>query len=588
MTHSLNSQTAESKEYFANYLVGDSLGRRNGGVLYRVRDVQGGSSCELFIICSERLRKLSQIESEAAVETHIGRAARLKHRRIEPVADYGIHQGRPYVVFPFSSESTLRRFFREEDSHLPLHTVVKLARQMLRALNAAHEKKIYHHDLTPDNILLAIGEEGEKLIKLRGLGLASLLAGDKSNLSLMTRSSETMASPEYMSPELFVGDTADQRADLYSLGIVLCELLTGSVPYKSDSIIDLMLAHRSEEIPELDIARYGNSEAANSFAAFIRSLLAADPRKRIQSADSALEMLEEAVAGHALFAPSGSEKDAPQRSFSGRVENISVGEVSEIGASSAHIANQASAQENGRGRTSRSQEFWRVGFAVAACSAVVLAVALVVMTKERARDENLAMLLAESKRQALPVASTATPEKQEIRASMKSSRSEEVTEAVTDSGLVDRTPGDSDSEISGEVSPIVNDTTEEGVVASVLEEPREPLDQTPRDIQALGIRVRPVSAKDMEVYGLRDSAGLLVEEVSKESRAYAAGLREKDLLQKVETKGESILAWKPREVRRTADLENAIDEARLEEQRLALIIKRGNFGGLVVFIPTVG
>ena len=140
--------------------------------------------------------------------------------------DTGRHQGVPYVVFELLEGQTLRE--RLERGALPLPKAVELAVQMASGLAAAHDKGIVHRDLKPENLFLT--RDGR--IKILDFGLARLRpgvggAGEASTDSAITGAGVVMGTVGYMSPEQVLGQTVDHRSDIFSLGVVLYEMLTG-------------------------------------------------------------------------------------------------------------------------------------------------------------------------------------------------------------------------------------------------------------------------------------------------------------------------------------------------------------------------
>lgn len=197
---------------------------------------------------------------------------RIRHRSVVDIYDWGQQGNSHYIVteyFPAGSlELRIRNLMKLRDS-------IDMFVHIAGALVVIHRAGLCHRDLKPANVMLR--DDGS--IVLIDFGLA--LSKDSSSL---TKAGEVHGSPYYISPEQIEGDGGDQRSDLYSLGIMFYEMLTGQRPFQGKSIIAILTAHKIQPLPEL----------AGEFAKFqplIHGLLAKDPEKRIQTAADALAEL---------------------------------------------------------------------------------------------------------------------------------------------------------------------------------------------------------------------------------------------------------------------------------------------------------
>src|SRR5580704_6309909 len=159
-------------------------------------------------------------------------ASRLSHPNSVAIFDFGrTDDGRPYIVMEYLRGRDLGRVAADEGP-LPLARVVDVLRQTLGALEEAHALGIVHRDLKPDNVVLEPLRSGLDLVKVVDFGLAKILQeAPMAGGPALTRPGLVCGTPEYMSPEQGRGDALDGRSDLYSVGVVLFELLTGRVPF---------------------------------------------------------------------------------------------------------------------------------------------------------------------------------------------------------------------------------------------------------------------------------------------------------------------------------------------------------------------
>ncbi len=179
----------------------------------------------------ERILKRFEREAKAL--------GRLTHPNIVPVIDYGEHEGSPYLVMPYLPGGTLKQRLGKPK---PWKKAVKLLIPVAEALEYAHSQGIVHRDIKPANILLMEQEQP----MLTDFGIAKLLEAEEGNT--LTATGVGIGTPEYMSPEQWTGH-ATAQSDIYSLGVVLFEMLTGVKPYTADTPPAIMLKQATEPLP---------------------------------------------------------------------------------------------------------------------------------------------------------------------------------------------------------------------------------------------------------------------------------------------------------------------------------------------------
>src|SRR5205085_543539 len=169
-----------------------------------------------------------------------GAVAQLNHPDVVGVIDAGEDEGRPYIVFEYVEGETLKERIRR-GGRLPIPEAVAYAIEIVRALGAAHSRHIVHRDVKPQNVL--IDEEGSA--KVTDFGIARTLEEDG-----LTADGRVLGTTDYVSPEQALGQPVTGQSDLYSLGVVLYEMLTGEVPFKGESQVAVAMKHVREELPD--------------------------------------------------------------------------------------------------------------------------------------------------------------------------------------------------------------------------------------------------------------------------------------------------------------------------------------------------
>src|ERR1700691_6299386 len=171
--------------------------------------------------------------------------AQLNHPHVVGVIDAGEDAGRTYIVFEYVEGETLKERIRRM-GRLPITEAVAYSIEIARALGAAHARHIVHRDVKPQNVL--IDEEGSA--KVTDFGIARTL--DEEGL---TADGRVLGTTDYVSPEQALGQHVNGQSDLYSLGVVLYEMLTGEVPFKGDNKGAVAMKHVREELPDVQTKR---------------------------------------------------------------------------------------------------------------------------------------------------------------------------------------------------------------------------------------------------------------------------------------------------------------------------------------------
>lgn len=234
---------------------------------------------------------VSRFEREALASTHI------ESPHVVQVYDAGVlPDGRPYLVMEFLTGEDLSALISAApDRRLPLITAVDLCMQIARGLGAAHAAGVFHRDMKPSNIVIAKTKSGREVAKIVDFGISKLVDATKEPTS-NTQTGTILGSPVYMSPEQARGSkSTDHRSDLYSLGVVLFECLTGVTPHSADSFNELLFKIVLEATPS---ARALRPEIDEELEAILRLTLTKTPELRVQTAAELEALLVDWLTKH--------------------------------------------------------------------------------------------------------------------------------------------------------------------------------------------------------------------------------------------------------------------------------------------------
>jgi serine/threonine protein kinase len=278
------------------YVILELVGVGGMGRVYRAEQQALGRTVAVKIIHPH----LHGDESTAArFITEARAASRLNHPNSVAVIDFGKNGNQLYLVMEFLRGKDLARVMYEE-GYLPFPRIIDVATQTLAALSEAHHLDIIHRDLKPENIVLEPRRTGGDMIKVVDFGLAKIqmpmrsAAGMGPNKQNITMPGIVCGTPDYMSPEQGRGEDIDNRSDLYAMGVILFQLLTGRLPFEADSPTQVLLMHVSKPppnpqniTPERDIP--------NVLADITLRALSKNPEDRYATADEFAKSLNAAL-----------------------------------------------------------------------------------------------------------------------------------------------------------------------------------------------------------------------------------------------------------------------------------------------------
>src|SRR5438067_250964 len=209
--------------------------------------------------------------------------AALSHPNIVTVIDRGEHEGRQFIVFEYVDGENLKRMI-ERRGPAPVDTALELAMQIARGLSFAHQQGLVHRDVKPQNVLL----NGDGQAKVTDFGIARSLDVKHG----MTQTGTVLGTSDYIAPEQAQGQRVDEHTDIYSLGVVLYELLTGEVPFPGENFVAVAMRHINEPPPS---ARERRPDVSPRLDAAIKRAMAKEPGDRFGSMGDFVGELEAAL-----------------------------------------------------------------------------------------------------------------------------------------------------------------------------------------------------------------------------------------------------------------------------------------------------
>jgi serine/threonine-protein kinase len=310
------------------YRIEALLGQGSVGAVYRAMDVTTGERVALkqwhAITLTDEVRGRFLREATALVT--------LDHPNIVQVIGHGLANGVPYVALEYLEGQTLADLI--DGRPLEPSLAFQISRQALSAIAYAHAHQVVHRDLKPENIFVTRDARGRLAVKILDYGLAKFMARESvlgSESEPLTAIGVTIGTPLYMPPEQAVGGSVDLAADVYSMGCVLFEMLTGQPPFLGESRQDLMTAHLVAPIPSLADA-LPSTRVAPELQALIERALAKRQTERFPDAGAMFEALNElppspitprdvtpTFTAPALHAELTNGREAPARARSARV-----------------------------------------------------------------------------------------------------------------------------------------------------------------------------------------------------------------------------------------------------------------------------
>jgi serine/threonine-protein kinase len=303
---------AVEKPMLGRYQVEKELGKGAMGVVYLGRDPKIGR-----VVAIKTLALSNEFEGSELVDARdrffreAETAGRLQHQNIVTIFDAGEEHDLAYIAMEFLKGEDLARFCKE--GHLlPVPTVVSIVARVAQALTYAHSQNVVHRDIKPANIMYDLESD---TVKVTDFGIARITDSSKTKTGLV------LGTPSFMSPEQLAGKKVDGRSDLYSLGVMLFQLLSGVLPFRGESMTELMYKIANEEAPDVRLVR---KDISDSLAAVVATALRKDPQTRYQDGNRfalELQMALNDLSGTSATAGAALSLDATQH-FIGNEKSV--------------------------------------------------------------------------------------------------------------------------------------------------------------------------------------------------------------------------------------------------------------------------
>jgi len=282
---------SEELKSLGRYEIKGVLGKGAMGLVYDGRDPNLDRRVAIKTILTRQLDAKEQKEVAMRFEREVTAVARLNHRNIVQVYDFGSENDLAYIVMEFIQGRELESYFKKGE-RFDLKTLFKLQIELLDALDFAHEAGIIHRDVKPANVMVDAGGHA----KLTDFGVARLTDGPQGEA---TRMGKQIGTPSYMSPEQIQGVPLDRRSDVFSAGIIFYQFLTGKKPFESGSQFGL----QAKIVQEDPVWPSALVQVPPEYDRVMARALAKDPEQRYKSARKFADALKRLLEGKAPEEP---------------------------------------------------------------------------------------------------------------------------------------------------------------------------------------------------------------------------------------------------------------------------------------------
>jgi serine/threonine-protein kinase len=274
------------------------IGKGGMGQVFQVVHARMG-----IVKCVKILRPGSEDVLFKRFEREVRLAQQIRHANVIRIDDFGVDtaldpQGVAFYIMEFIEGKSLRDLLTPGE--MAVDRAARIVRQVALGVSAAHAKDIVHRDIKPENILVA----AEDHVTVLDFGIAKLRSPEtREDMLTLTRKGEIWATPQYMSPEQAMASSdLTSKSDIYSLGVVLFECLTGELPFPGDSAREFIIAHIQKDVPSLQ-KRRPELRFPDSLEALVTSMLAKRPAQRPESMKAVAQILDGFARGVAPPAP---------------------------------------------------------------------------------------------------------------------------------------------------------------------------------------------------------------------------------------------------------------------------------------------
>ena len=283
------------------------LGQGGMGIVYKARHIFLKTQHAIKIILPDLVGNDPNLVTRFRQEALA--AAAIRHQNIIAVTDFGVVRGTmPFLVMEFVQGRSLQEILAEEGAIGPVRAF-ELMQPICAGIAAAHRQGIVHRDLKPLNVMIQAGMAIAEGTKILDFGLAKIKSGELLGSFIAAQTTGLMGSPFYMAPEQWSDEPPDSRADVYSIGVMLFQMLAGDVPFKANAIPAIMKKHLTEEVPTFSSR---GVSVPPQIEAVVRHALEKEPQFRTASAEEFLKELRNAMeAASAVLKTTGDAQVDP-------------------------------------------------------------------------------------------------------------------------------------------------------------------------------------------------------------------------------------------------------------------------------------
>lgn len=488
---------------------------------------------------------LGHLASDAEFVERFRREARavgtLRHPNIVSVFDFGIERDIYYMVMEFIRGENLKAYISSNPQGIPLDDALRIASQIADALDYAHKNGMIHRDVKPANIMFVDNSHQQAI--LTDFGIAQILSQPG-----LTASGAMVGTPAYLSPEVASGRSTNERADIYGLGIILYEMLTGRVPYEADTPLAIIMAHVNAPVPSpAEIGR----EVPDIVEAIILKAMAKNPDDRYQTAAEMKEAIDNARA--ILKDTSRRPVVTDDRTEKVQVSPKAMATATQVPEATESLEHQATTYIDAP--SSKPPTLW---IALGGIAAVAVIAVLLVLSQNRPPEPVVTPTELQTQvAEAVTEEATAT-EPEPTATQPEPSATDAPTEAPTEAPPTDTTvPIPTDTEVPTQ-TPVPTDTAVP--TATATSTPTDEPTETPAPTE---VAMLPANAGELREAGLLSGLSPLQDEIDAmllDGEVDEAGERLDDIL---EADPENIDALAARAIllNQTADAETALADA---------------------------
>jgi serine/threonine-protein kinase len=276
--------TADQKPTLGRFQVEKELGKGAMGMVYLGKDTKINRQVAIKTMAlSQEFEADELAEVKARFFREAESAGRMNHPNIVAIYDVGDEHDLAYIAMEFLKGKDLVPHTKQGNL-LPVPKVLEIISKVADALDFAHKQSVVHRDIKPANVMF---DPGENTVKVTDFGIARITDSSK------TKTGMVLGTPSYMSPEQLSGAKVDGRADLFSLGVMMFQMLTGDLPFKAESLATLMYKIANQEPPDTNVYRH---DLPDCVRAIIRRAMMKDPDKRYQTGGEMRDALNKCAA----------------------------------------------------------------------------------------------------------------------------------------------------------------------------------------------------------------------------------------------------------------------------------------------------